>query len=96
MKKSDESSIPWQYVKGMILAHAALVNSLIKSGAVTVDDVIKELDVYIDIFTEHYPDSIAIIETMKTTKNTILKQRPSSEESSSTPYSWLSDFTGHA
>jgi hypothetical protein len=91
----DESSIPWQYTKGLVLSYMALATALIKAEAITAEDVIKEIDMYIDIFTERFPDDLAIIETMKMAKDGILNLY-SEKTSGSDPFIWLSGFTGNA
>ena len=94
--RQDESSIPWQYTKGMTLSYAALATALINFEIITAEELIKELDVFINSFTEHYPDSIAIIETIKMVKDTILKLYPANAISREPTFAWISDFIGNA
>jgi hypothetical protein len=96
MSESKESLSAWQYTKGMVLSYIALITALIKSGSIAAEDVIKELDVFINIFTERYPDSIELIETMKLAKDIILELYPQNKASDNTPFAWVSDFIGHA
>lgn len=95
MNQENKDSIAWQYTKGMALSYAALATSLIKSGTIRSEDLIKELDSYIDIFTKLHPDAVAMIETMKLVKD-ILLQLYKNNPSSDPPVKWLNDFVGNA
>lgn len=96
MPESKESLSAWQYAKGMVLSYLALTTVLIKSGVIAAEDVIKELDLFINTFTERYPDSIELIETMKLTKDVILELNPQNKASHNIPFAWISNFIGHA
>ncbi len=96
MTQSKESSAAWQFTKGMVVSQFALTTSLIKAGVITVEDVVKELDSYISIFSENFPDSETLIEPIKLTKDMILKAFEKPIKSGDDRFTWFADFIGQA
>ena len=84
-----------KFSKGILISQLALVTSLIKAGVLTVKDVTNDLDDYIEIFTENYPDE-EIKEPIELIKGMILKAFEKPRESDRDRLVWVADFVGEA
>jgi hypothetical protein len=85
---------PEKFSKGIIISQLALATSLINAGVLTVEEVIDELDNFINIFTVEYSDD-AIKEPIELIKSMILKSYEKPKLGTAT-FSWVADFAGEA
>jgi len=71
MDKPDESSIRWEMVKGVILSQLALIVTLLNAGLIGKENVINELDNFINIVVKKHSDAVFFLEPARTLKDAI-------------------------
>jgi len=97
MDNADESSIRWAMIKGVILSQLAIIKTLMRTGAISKKDILKELDAFIDSILEAHPDAIMFyLEPMRTLKDAISLLPDDGSSSIFDSEFWLSDFIGKA
>jgi len=96
-KHHEEPSTLLEYHKGLAMAYRALVDVLVKTKVITLEEVTTRLDTYISLFEEGDPAAFEdIIFSIGAVKKMLQVQSPDEGSSPETSRTWLASFSGEA
>jgi hypothetical protein len=96
MDNTDESSVRWEMIKGVVFSQLAIVSTLINAQVISKEDVFNELEKFISLMTELHPGAVFFLEPAKTLRDAISTLPNEGDPSVIDFDSLFSDFTGNA
>lgn len=96
MENTDEASIRWAMIKGLVVSQLAIIKTLMAAGVISKKDIFDELGELVEHISETRPDSIMFLEPIKALQDGVSLLLNDDESSVFDSELWLSDFIGKA
>jgi hypothetical protein len=96
MDKTDESSVRWEMMKGIVLSQLAMIRTLMSAGVLSKKSLLNELGAFIDSVLDIHPGAFMILEPIRALQHGVSLLSDDDTSSMLNSDVWLSDFIGRA